>query len=91
MVIRLLITRSTNDIVQVQNVMVQFLRMMLHALMAAAIILAYHREPRLREFLPSPCRSSPSWNSATYFAVPLFKYSKEDRPHGFREGLTGCE
>ena len=44
-----LITRSTNDIVQIQNVMVQMLRMMLQSpvMLVAACVLAYVREPQL--------------------------------------------
>ena len=44
-----LITRSTNDVVQVQNVLVQMLRMMLMSpiMLVGAIIIAYNQEPRL--------------------------------------------
>jgi ATP-binding cassette, subfamily B, multidrug efflux pump len=90
-----LITRSTNDIVQVQNVMVQFLRMMLQSpiMLVAAIILAYHREPRLTGvFAISLPVLAIVVIGVMYFAVPLFKsiQKKTDRINlVFREGLTG--
>ena len=74
-----LITRSTNDIVQIQNVMVQVLRMMLQSpiMLVAACVLAYVREPRLtRVFLIS----------LPILAVVVLT----DRINlVFREGLTG--
>jgi ATP-binding cassette subfamily B protein len=44
-----LITRSTNDVVQIQNVIVQMLRMMIQSpiMLVAACFLAYRSEPRL--------------------------------------------
>ena len=90
-----LITRSTNDIVQVQNVMVQFLRMMIQSpiMLVAAIILAYHREPRLTGvFAISLPVLAIVVIGVMYFAVPLFKsiQKKTDRINlVFREGLTG--
>lgn len=90
-----LITRSTNDIVQIQNVMVQVLRMMLQSpiMLVAAIILAYIREPRLtRVFLISLPILAVVVVAVMYFAVPLFKsiQKKTDRINLiFREGLTG--
>ena len=90
-----LITRSTNDIVQIQNVMVQMLRMMLQApvMLVAACVLAYIREPRLTKvfFISLPILSIIVM-MVMYFAVPLFKsiQKKTDRINLiFREGLTG--
>lgn len=90
-----LITRSTNDIVQIQNVMMQVLRMMLQSpiMLVAAIVLAYVREPRLtRVFLISLPILAIVVVAVMYFAVPLFKsiQKKTDRINLiFREGLTG--
>ncbi|MDO4902861.1 MAG: ABC transporter ATP-binding protein [Limosilactobacillus sp.] len=90
-----LITRSTNDIVQIQNVMVQVLRMMLQApiMLIAACVLAYIREPRLtRVFLVSLPILAIVVGGVMYFAVPLFKsiQKKTDQINLiFREGLTG--
>lgn len=90
-----LITRSTNDIVQIQNVMVQVLRMMLQSpiMLVAACVLAYVREPRLtRVFLVSLPVLAVVVVAVMYFAVPLFKsiQKKTDRINLiFREGLTG--
>ncbi|MCH3922294.1 ABC transporter ATP-binding protein [Limosilactobacillus sp.] len=90
-----LITRSTNDIVQIQNVMVQVLRMMLQSpvMLVAACVLAYIREPRLtRVFLISLPILAVAVILVMYFAVPLFKsiQKKTDKINlVFREGLTG--
>ena len=90
-----LITRSTNDIVQIQNVMVQVLRMMLQSpiMLVAACVLAYVREPRLtRVFLISLPILAIAVIIVMYFAVPLFKsiQKKTDKINlVFREGLTG--
>lgn len=90
-----LITRSTNDIVQIQNVMMQVLRLMLQSpiMLVAACILAYVREPRLTTvFLISLPILAVVVGIVMYFAVPLFKsiQSKTDRINLiFREGLTG--
>lgn len=90
-----LITRSTNDIVQIQNVMVQALRMMLQSpiMLVAACVLAYVREPRLtRVFLISLPILAVVVLVVMYLAVPLFKsiQKKTDRINlVFREGLTG--
>lgn len=90
-----LITRSTNDIVQIQNVMVQVLRMMLQSpiMLVAASVLAFNREPRLSKVF---WISLPLLGVAVvlimYFAVPLFRsiQQKTDRINLiFREGLTG--
>lgn len=90
-----LITRSTNDIVQIQNVMMQVLRMMLQSpiMLVAACVLAYVREPRLTKvFLISLPILAIVVGIVMYFAVPLFKsiQFKTDRINLiFREGLTG--
>ncbi|WP_251547313.1 ABC transporter ATP-binding protein [Limosilactobacillus caecicola] len=90
-----LITRSTNDIVQIQNVMVQILRMMLQSpiMLVAAIVLAYYREPRLTKvFVISLPVLAIAIIAIMYFAIPLFKsiQQKTDRINlVFREGLTG--
>lgn len=90
-----LITRSTNDIVQIQNVMVQVLRMMLQSpiMLVAACVLAYIREPRLTKvFLISLPVLAIAVVAVMYFAIPLFKsiQKKTDRINLiFREGLTG--
>lgn len=90
-----LITRSTNDIVQIQNVMVQMLRMMLQSpvMLVAACVLAYVREPQLTKvfFISLPILAIIVM-AVMYFAVPLFKSTqkKTDRINLiFREGLTG--
>ena len=90
-----LITRSTNDIVQIQNVMVQMLRMMLQApvMLVAACVLAYVREPQLTKvfFISLPILAIIVM-AVMYFAVPLFKsiQKKTDLINLiFREGLTG--
>lgn len=90
-----LITRSTNDIVQIQNVMVQMLRMMLQSpvMLVAASVLAYTREPKLTKiFFVSLPVLAVVVIAVMYFAVPLFKsiQKKTDRINLiFREGLTG--
>lgn len=90
-----LITRSTNDIVQIQNVMVQVLRMMLQSpiMLVAASVLAFKREPRLsRVFWISLPLLGVAVVLIMYFAVPLFRsiQQKTDRINLiFREGLTG--
>ena len=90
-----LITRSTNDIVQIQNVMVQMLRMMLQSpvMLVAACVLAYVREPQLTKvfFISLPVLAI-TVMAVMYFAVALFKsiQKKTDRINLiFREGLTG--
>ncbi|KRM03415.1 ATP-binding cassette domain-containing protein [Limosilactobacillus gastricus] len=90
-----LITRSTNDVVQVQNVLVQMLRMMLMSpiMLVGAIIIAYNQEPRLTKiFLISLPILALAMIIIMVFAVPLFKsiQTKTDRINlVFREGLTG--
>lgn len=90
-----LITRTTNDIVQIQNVMVTILRMMLQSpiMLIAAGVLAYNREPRLTViFAVALPILAVCVLVIMYFAVPLFKsiQRKTDRINlVFREGLTG--
>lgn len=90
-----LITRSTNDIVQIQNVMVQMMRMMLMSpiMLVAAIVLAYNREPRLtRIFIISLPVLALAIVIAMFFAMPYFRsmQPKIDKINLiFREGLTG--
>lgn len=90
-----LITRSTNDIVQIQNVMVQMLRMMLQSpvMLVAACVLAYVREPQLTKvfFISLPILAIIVM-AVMYFAVPLFKSIQKETDRInliFREGLTG--
>ncbi|QLL69649.1 ABC transporter ATP-binding protein [Lactobacillus sp. 3B(2020)] len=90
-----LITRSTNDVVQVQTVMFQTLRMMLQSpiMMIAVIVLAYHRESKLTMiFLISLPVLAVTVVIVMSKAVPLFRsiQKKTDRINlVFREGLTG--
>ncbi len=90
-----LITRSTNDVIQIQNVLVQMLRMMLMApiMLVGAIVIAYTREPRLTKvFLISLPVLAVAVMIIMWLAVPLFKsmQGKTDRINlVFREGLTG--
>ncbi|WP_143462961.1 ABC transporter ATP-binding protein [Levilactobacillus enshiensis] len=90
-----LITRTTNDVVQIQNVMVQMLRMMLMApiMLIGAGVLAYVKSPRLTlVFLVALPVLAIFTGAIMVFAVPLFKslQKKIDRINlVFREGLTG--
>lgn len=90
-----LITRTTNDVVQIQNVMVQMLRMMLMApiMLVGAGVLAYVKSSRLTMvFLVALPVLALFTGLVMYFAVPLFKslQKKIDRINlVFREGLTG--
>ncbi|MCT3584393.1 ABC transporter ATP-binding protein [Levilactobacillus brevis] len=90
-----LITRTTNDVAQIQNVMVQMLRMMLMApiMLVGAGVLAYVKSPRLTMvFLVALPVLALFTGLVMYFAVPLFKslQKKIDRINlVFREGLTG--
>lgn len=90
-----LITRTTNDVVQIQNVMLMMLRMMIMApiMMIGASFMAYQKNQRLTEIfifiLPVLILVV---GIVMYFAVPLFKVmqKKIDRLNlVFREGLTG--
>ena len=79
-----LITRSTNDVVQIQNVIVQMLRMMIQSpiMLVAACFLAYQREPRLTKiFLISLPILAVVIIIIMSMATPLFKsiQKKTDR------------
>ncbi|EOT46030.1 MULTISPECIES: ABC transporter ATP-binding protein [Enterococcus] len=90
-----LITRTTNDINQVQLVTQMFLRMMINApiTLIGASILAYQKDPQLTKiFLVVIPIIAAVIGIVMYFAVPLFKsmQKKTDRLNlVFREGLTG--
>lgn len=90
-----LITRTTNDILQIQNVLIMLLRMMLMAplMLIGASFMAYQSEKRLTGvFLVSIPLLLVAIAVIMYFAVPLFKglQKKIDRINLiFREGLTG--
>lgn len=90
-----LITRTTNDVMQIQNVTIMMLRMMIMAplMLIGASVMAYFNEKRLTSiFLVSIPILLIAIECAMYFAVPLFqKLQKQiDRINLiFREGLTG--
>lgn len=90
-----LITRTTNDVLQIQNVTIMILRMMLQApsMLIGAIIMAFLSEKRLTGvFLISLPLLGVAVGLIMYFVVPLFKslQKKIDRINlVFREGLTG--
>ena len=90
-----LITRTTNDLLQIQNVLIMLLRMMLMAplMLIGASFMAYQSEKRLTGvFLVSIPLLLVAIAVIMYFAVPLFKglQKKIDRINlTFREGLTG--
>ncbi|WP_414838770.1 ABC transporter ATP-binding protein [Carnobacterium sp. TMP28] len=90
-----LITRTTNDVVQIQMVVMMALRMMIQApiMLVGAGIMAYTREPKLASiFLFVLPILAIFMATIMYFAVPYFKkmQSKTDRLNlVFREGLTG--
>ena len=90
-----LITRTTNDVMQIQNVTIMMLRMMIMAplMLIGASVMAYFNEKRLTSiFLVSIPILLIAIGCAMYFAVPLFqKLQKQiDRINLiFREGLTG--
>lgn len=90
-----LITRTTNDVMQIQNVTIMMLRMMIMAplMLIGASVMAYFNEKRLTSiFLVSISILLIAIGCAMYFAVPLFqKLQKQiDRINLiFREGLTG--
>ncbi|MBA1434743.1 ABC transporter ATP-binding protein [Bombilactobacillus bombi] len=90
-----LITRTTNDVVQIQNVTLMMLRMMIMApiMMIGASFMAYQKNPQLTQIfvfvLPILIILI---GIVMFFAVPLFKamQKKIDRLNlVFREGLTG--
>ena len=90
-----LITRTTNDVTQIQMVTQMFLRMMINApiTLIGASILAYQKDHQLTKiFLVVIPVMSILIGGIMYFAVPLFKsmQKKTDRLNlVFREGLTG--
>ncbi|WP_034552651.1 ABC transporter ATP-binding protein [Carnobacterium funditum] len=90
-----LITRTTNDVVQIQMVVMMALRMMIQApiMLVGAGIMAYTREPKLASiFLYVLPVLAIFMITIMYFAVPYFKkmQKKTDRLNlVFREGLTG--
>lgn len=90
-----LITRTTNDVMQIQNVTIMMLRMMIMAplMLIGASVMAYFNEKRLTSiFLVSIPILLIAIGCAMYFTVPLFqKLQKQiDRINLiFREGLTG--
>lgn len=90
-----LITRTTNDVMQIQNVTIMMLRMMIMAplMLIGASVMAYFNEKRLTSiFLVSIPILLIAIGCAMYFAAPLFqKLQKQiDRINLiFREGLTG--
>ncbi|MGF7280353.1 ABC transporter ATP-binding protein [Enterococcus faecium] len=90
-----LITRTTNDVTQIQMVTQMFLRMMINApiTLIGASILAYQKDHQLTKiFLVVIPVMIILIGGIMYFAVPLFKsmQKKNDRLNlVFREGLTG--
>lgn len=90
-----LITRTTNDVNQIQMVSQMFLRIMINApiTLIGASVLAYSRDPELTKiFLYIIPALIIVVGGTMYFAVPLFKslQDKTDRLNlVFREGLTG--
>ncbi|WP_338231405.1 ABC transporter ATP-binding protein [Companilactobacillus muriivasis] len=90
-----LTTRTTNDVVQIQNVMIMMLRMMIMApiMLIGASFMAYQKNAEMTNiFLISIPVLIVVVGLVMYFAVPLFKamQKKTDRLNlVFREGLTG--
>lgn len=90
-----LITRTTNDVIQIQNVVMMFLRMMIMApiMLIGASFLAYSKDGQLTQiFLYVLPILAIFIGVVMYFAVPLFKaiQKKTDKLNlVFREGLTG--
>jgi len=90
-----LTTRTTNDVVQIQNVMIMMLRMMIMApiMLIGASFMAYQKNAEMTKiFLISIPVLIVVVGLVMYFAVPLFKamQKKTDRLNlVFREGLTG--
>lgn len=90
-----LITRTTNDVTQIQMVVQMFLRMMINApiTLVGASFLAFQKDAQLtRIFLVVIPVMALLVGGVMYFAVPLFKSMQEktDRLNlVFREGLTG--
>lgn len=90
-----LTTRTTNDVVQIQNVMIMMLRIMIMApiMLIGASFMAYQKNAEMTKiFLISIPVLIVVVGLVMYFAVPLFKamQKKTDRLNlVFREGLTG--
>ncbi|MCT1176107.1 ABC transporter ATP-binding protein [Pediococcus pentosaceus] len=90
-----LITRTTNDVIQIQNVTVMILRMMLMSpiMLVGAGFMAYQKQSELTAvFLVALPLLAVFVGIIMFFAVPLFKglQKKIDRINlVFREGLTG--
>lgn len=90
-----LITRTTNDVVQIQNVAMMFLRMMIMApiMLIGASFLAYQKDAQFTSIFVVVLPIMALFiGIVMYFAVPLFKAMQEktDRINlVFREGLTG--
>ncbi|MBF7124213.1 ABC transporter ATP-binding protein [Pediococcus pentosaceus] len=90
-----LITRTTNDVIQIQNVIVMILRMMLMSpiMLVGAGFMAYQKQSELTAvFLVALPLLAVFVGIIMFFAVPLFKglQKKIDRINlVFREGLTG--
>lgn len=90
-----LITRTTNDVNQIQMVIQMFLRLMINApiMLVGASIMAYQKNSELTKvFLITVPVMIILIGGIMYFAVPLFKsmQKKTDKLNlVFREGLTG--
>ncbi|KRN97688.1 multidrug resistance ABC superfamily ATP binding cassette transporter, ABC membrane protein [Companilactobacillus kimchiensis] len=90
-----LTTRTTNDVIQIQNVMIMMLRMMIMApiMLIGASFMAYQKNAEMTKiFLISIPILIIVVGLVMFFAVPLFKamQKKTDRLNlVFREGLTG--
>ncbi|WP_127849793.1 ABC transporter ATP-binding protein [Lacticaseibacillus hulanensis] len=90
-----LITRTTNDVVQIQNVVMMFLRMMIMApiMLIGASFLAYQKNHTLTMiFIIVIPILIVIMGCVMYFAVPLFKAMQQKTDNinlVFREGLTG--
>lgn len=90
-----LITRTTNDVNQIQMVMQMFLRLMINAplTLIGASFMAYNQDPQLTKiFLYVLPIMAVLVGGIMFLAVPLFKsmQKKTDRLNlVFREGLTG--
>ena len=90
-----LITRTTNDVIQIQNVVMMFLRMMIMApiMLIGASFLAYSKDGQLTQiFLYVLPILAIFIGVVMFFAVLLFKaiQKKTDKLNlVFREGLTG--
>ncbi|WP_155286014.1 ABC transporter ATP-binding protein [Lacticaseibacillus zhaodongensis] len=90
-----LITRTTNDVVQIQNVVMMFLRMMIMApiMLVGASFLAYQKNHTLTMiFIIVIPIMMVLMGIVMFFAVPLFRAMQQKTDNinlVFREGLTG--